>query len=322
MKVFLTCASIVGCVLGVGFLTGKELIVFFGQKSPFFVSVCFFILFFCLVFLFLSLGKKYETSDISVINKSIFGRFGIVFDFVFVATCFVSISAMLAGSQVLFKTIAKNNFPFSLIVAFVCGVGLCFDVKTVKRLNLVFVPAVVFLLFVALLPSCKINVVFNGNIAGVLKVVQYCCFNCMLGCAMLLSCGKNLGFGQRLFCAFISCVVLSLLVFVVLSSAGKVGGDLPLLQVAKNNGYFLPYVAVTFLGILTSLCSCGYTVVSWAEKKCGDKIFSVATVFTCAYLVSLLGFGKILSVTLPLSSSCAVVFVLFALIKQVFKKQK
>ena len=309
-------------MLGVGFLTGKELVVFFGAKSPFFVSSCFFLLYFCLVFLFLSLGKKYKTNDISVINKSIFGRFGIVFDFVFVATCFVSISAMLAGSQALFKTIVNGNFPFSLVVAFACGVGLCFGVKTVKKLNLVFVPVVAVLLFVALLPSCKTNLVFNGNIAGVLKVVQYCCFNCMLGCAMLLSCGKSLDLRQRLFCAFASCIVLALLVFVVLSAANNVGGDLPLLQIAKNNGYFVPYVAVTLLGILTSLCSCGYTVVSWAEKRCGDKIFSVATVFTCAYLVSLVGFGKILSFTLPLSSSCAVVFVLFALIKQVFKNQK
>ena len=322
MKIFSVCASIVGCVLGVGFLTGKELVVFFGTKSPFFVSSCFFLLFFLLVFLFLSLGKKYKTNDISVINKSIFGRFGIVFDFVFVATCFVSISAMLAGSQVLFKTIVGGNFPFSLVVAFACSVGLCFGVKTVKKLNLVFVPVVASLLFVALFPSCKAGIVFKGNIAGVLKALQYCCFNCMLGCAMFLSCGKSLNLGQRLFCSFASCVVLTLLVFVVLSSANNVGSDLPLLQIARNNGYFVPYVAVTLLGILTSLCSCGYTVVSCVEKRSNDKVFSVAIVFICAYLVSLIGFGKILSLTLPLSSSCAVVFVLFALIKQVFKNQK
>jgi len=54
----------------------------------------------------------------------------------------------------------------------------------------------------------------------------------------------------------------------------------------------------------------------------GDKHISVAGVFICAYVVSLFGFGKILSFTLPLSSLCAVVFVLFTLIKQVLKNQK
>ena len=322
MKIFSACASIVGCVLGVGFLTGKELVVFFGEKNPLFVSLCFFVLFFCLVFLFLSLGKKYKTTNISVINKNIFGSLGIVFDFVFVATCFLSLCAMLAGAQELFKMVAETNFPFSLFVALVCCVGLCFGVKTVKKLNLVFVPVVAVLLFVALLPSCKTNLVFNGNIAGVLKVVQYCCFNCMLGCAMLLSCGKNLDSRQRLLSAFISSLILSFLVFILLSSAGRAGGDMPVLTVAKNNGCFVVCATVVFVGIFTSLCSCGYTVVSWLQKRLGDKHISVATVFICAYVVSLFGFGKILSFTLPLSSLCAVVFVFFTLIKQVFNKQK
>ena len=321
MKVLSTCANVVGCVLGVGFLTGKELVVFFGGKNPLFVSLCFFVLFFGLVFLFLFLGRQYDTNDISVVNKSIFGKCGIVFDFVFIATCFLSVCAMLAGAQALWTMIADNNFPFSVFVAFVCGVGLCFGVKTVKKFNLAFVPVVVLLLFVALLPSCKGQVVFRPDFVGFAKVVQYCCFNCMLGCAMLLSCGKGLGFWQRLSSAFASCVVLSLLVFVVLSSVGQVGGDMPLLCVAKNNGCLVAYLVIVCFGIFASLCSCGYTVVSWVQKRCGDKIFAVACVFTCAYVVSLFGFGKILSFTLPLSSSCAVVFVLFALIKQVVKKK-
>ncbi len=308
-------------MLGVGFLTGKELVVFFGGKNPLFVSLCFFLLFFCLVFLFLFLGRQYDTNDISVINKSIFGKFGVVFDFVFITTCFLTVCAMFAGSQALWTMLAGNNFPFSVFVAFVCGVGLCFGVKTVKKLNLAFVPVVVVLLFVALLPSFKGQVVFKCDFVGVARVVQYCCFNCMLGCAMLLSCGKDLGFWQRLSSAFASCAVLSLLVFVVLSSVGNVGGDMPLLYVAKNNGCLVAYAVIVCFGIFTSLCSCGYTVVTWVQKRCDDKIFAVACVFICAYVVSLFGFGKILSFTLPLSSSCAVVFVLFAFVKQVVKKK-
>jgi len=321
MKIFSACASIVGCVLGVGFLTGKELVVFFGEKNPLFVSLCFFVLFFCLVFLFLSLGKKYKTTNISVINKNIFGRLGIVFDFVFVATCFLSLCAMLAGAQELFKMVAETNFPFSLFVALVCCVGLCFGVKTIKSVNTIFVPVAVVLLFVAFISSCN-DVVFKWELAGVAKVLQYCCFNCMLGCAMLLSCGKNLDLRQRLLSAFISSLILSFLVFILLSSAGTAGGDMPVLTVAKNNGCFVVCATVVFVGIFTSLCSCGYTVVSWLQKRLGDKHISVAGVFICAYVVSLFGFGKILSFTLPLSSLCAVVFVLFTLIKQVLKNQK
>lgn len=321
MKVLSTCANVVGCVLGIGFLTGKELVVFFAGKNPLFVSLCFFVVFFCLVFLFLFLGRQYGTNDISVVNKSIFGKCGIVFDFVFMATCFLSVCAMLAGSQALWTMLADNNFPFSVFVAFVCGVGLCFGVKTVKRFNLVFVPVVVLLLFVTLISSCKGQVVFKHDFVGFAKVVQYCCFNCMLGCAMLLSCGKGLGFWQRLSSAFASCVVLSLLVFVVLSSVGQVEGDMPVLIVAKNNGWLIAYAVVVCFGIFSSLCSCGYAVVSWGQKRCGDKTVAVAGTFICAYVVSLFGFGKILSFTLPLSSSCAVVFVLFALIKQVVKKK-
>ena len=80
-------------------------------------------------------------------------------------------------------------------------------------------------------------------------------------------------------------------------------------EVAKNSGLFVPFVCAVFCGVIVALISCSYTVVEWVEDKSGDKFFSVALVYICAYVLSLFGFGKILAIILPVSSAFAMIFV-------------
>ena len=58
MKFFGAVFAVVGCVVGIGFVSGKELAVFFEHSNPLFVSVTFFVLFFAVTLLFFVLGKK------------------------------------------------------------------------------------------------------------------------------------------------------------------------------------------------------------------------------------------------------------------------
>ena len=130
---------------------------------------------------------------------------------------------------------------------------------------------------------------------------------------MFLTCAKKLDQKQFIAVSLISSLILALLVFLILSVID--GGDMPMLQVSKDGGFFVPFVLALFCGVTVSLISCSYTVVKWLNNNSGDNVFLVLSVYICAYVVSLFGFGKILAVVLPVCSVFALLFVFFGVIK-------
>ena len=313
MKIFGAVFAVVGCVVGIGFVSGKELSVFFKNSNPLFVSWCFFVLFFCVTLLLFILGKKTDADDVLQLNKKLFGKWNFIFDFVFVFTCFLACTVMLAGVQGLWVETMGGEFCFSLLVALFCAVSLCFALKSTKSLNVALVVVVVVIVVLVCLSDFKINVQKDVDVVTFVKVAKYVCFNCMLGASVFLSCSKTLCKKQFVFALLISSFVLSLLIFLILSSIG--GGEMPMVEVAKNSGLLAPFVCAVFCGAIVALRSCSLTVVKWVQDKSGDKIFSVVVVYICAYVVSLFGFGKILSVMLPVSSVFALLFVLCGVLK-------
>ncbi|MBQ9714823.1 MAG: hypothetical protein IJV77_00265 [Clostridia bacterium] len=316
MNILFCCVSVVGCVLGIGFLTGKELTLFFGNANALAVSVCFFFLFFAICFLFLRLGKKYLCDDVTSLNDRLFDKGAKAFSFVFVLTCFLVCAVMMAGVQSLWSGVTGKNFCFSLLLALFCVLSLSFGVGAVKKVGFALVPLVVVLFFVVLLPAFDGFANKGFCFADFVRVAKYVCFNCMLGASVFLSCGKTLCKGHALVVALCSSLVLSAMIFLVLSTGG---GDMPVLDVAKNSGVYLLFVLALTGGVATALCCCSYTVVEWLDKKTCDKKLSVAVVCMCAYVTSLFGFGKMLGFVLPVSSTFALVFV-FCAISKVLKK--
>ena len=126
MKIFSAVFAVVGCVVGIGFVSGKELSVFFESSNALFVSLSFFVLFFCVTLLFFLLGKKTGADDVLQLDKKLFGKWGFAFDFVFVVTCFLTCAVMLAGVQGLWVKTVGNNFCFSLLAGLFCAVSLYF----------------------------------------------------------------------------------------------------------------------------------------------------------------------------------------------------
>ena len=229
-----------------------------------------------------------------------------VFDFVFVVTCFLSCAVMLAGVQNLWSQTFGGNFCFSLFVALFCATSLYFGFNKAKRVGMIFVLAIVLMLVLV----CVMG--FNGvskagvSVGGFVGVAKYVCYNCVLGGCVFFNCAKTLRKRQLVAVSSISSGVLSLLIFLILSVSG--GGEMPMLLVAKNSGLYIPFVIAVFCGLLCALTSCSLTVVKWVYNKSRDKGFSVAVVYMCAYLLSMFGFGKILSVVLPFSCAFSVVF--------------
>ena len=306
MKIFCAVLTVVGCVVGIGFSSGKELAIFFDGLNPVFVSLCFFVLFFVATLLFFALGKNTGAYDLFDLNQKLFGKWSFAFDFVFVVTCFLSCAVMLAGAQNLWVQTFDNNFCFSLFVALFCAMSLYFGFDKVKRVGIVFVLVIVLMLALVCVTGRGGVLKTSIDVGGLFGVAKYVCYNCVLGGCVFLNCAKTLCKRQLVAVSAISSGVLSLLIFLILSAIH--GGEMPMLLVAKNSGLYIPFVIAVFCGLLCALTSCSLTVVNWVYNKSRDKGFSVAVVYMCAYLLSMFGFGKILSVVLPFSCAFSVLF--------------
>ena len=222
---------------------------------------------------------------------------------------------MLAGIQTLWAKVVDSNFCFSLIIVLVSATCLYFGVEWTKRFGWVFVLIAVLMLFVVCFEGFDCGIKKSFGIDDLFKVIQYVCFNGMLGASVFLSCAKTLSKRQIVCVAFVSALIISLLIFLILSVASMDGGDMPMLSVASRRGLFLLYAISMTCGVILSLTSCSYTVAKLVESKTKDRFVSIAIVYTCAYVVSLFGFGQILSFVLPVSSAFALLFVFFVLTK-------
>ena len=100
---------LVGCVIGAGFMSGREFIIFFNGTNPLFISICFFIIFFCISLLFLSIGKKLGCYDLCSLNKSLFGKWSVFFNAIFIINLFLSVSTMILRSWWCVRFLTKRT---------------------------------------------------------------------------------------------------------------------------------------------------------------------------------------------------------------------
>lgn len=322
-KVLTVSLVVIGCVVGAGFASGREMLVFFQNGNPLLVAAAFFVLFCGVTFLFLHMSKTANASGITQINKAVFGKFSFVFNAIFVLNYFLAASAMIAGCQTLFQKAFGVNFPFGLIVAILCAVAVYFGIDGIKKINAVLVPIIILCLIAVCLFDGGGGEWMEFDASYVLQAVKYVAYNAMLMCGLVTVCGKDLNKKQSVAVSVISASVLALLIFFMLSCfSGQnfAGVEMPMLFLAKRGSLFYVFCIVVACGIITSLLAAAFPLAEWAESKVGDRQVSVVGLFICAYIVSLFGFADILDFTLPITSSAAVVFVICLLFKA--KKDK
>lgn len=297
MKSFLTFLVTIGTVIGSGFLSGKEIVVFFSRFGLMsFPCIAFaFFLFWGLFYFFLLYGKE-AVNELKKPSTAILN----------IAICVIISSAMIAGSIDLIS-FAGDFISFLFLMALL--VAMFFIIKngigSVEKFNLVLVPVMlVVLLF-------NIIFKFGGSIqsshfsfAGFYYAFMYVVLNCSNSGIIIAQMGKDLSKKQKARVSFFSalalCVVLCLTNIALLQNQSVFSADMPLL--ALFDGWQrLIMQAVVMLGCVTTLFSLIYSLSSCLRGLFQSKV--LVYIFCMAPLViSFLGFGKIVSYLYPLTS--------------------
>lgn len=316
MGVFQAVALIVGTTLGAGFLSGAELVRFFGAEK-FLPSVLLSsTAFFCLSALFLVLGKKHGGYDGAL---RIFGSKGKGIKVLLSALSFIPCAGMLAGLDALSLRLAP--LPSLLGLALV----LCFlhrGMKGICALNSALVPILLCFVFY----SAKGGLVFFYPMPerGVGMGIVYAGMNALLGAPVLLDAGKNMK--RPLISAGLSAIAIAVCAICVLGvvyreGAGAIYSELPFLYAMRENRIFS---LASALAILTSLGSALYPLLQITEGIGRKKVKNVAKggILLATFVFSRLGLNGIVNIFYPAMGALGLAFsALCIFYEYLFKKR-
>lgn len=304
---------IVGSIIGAGFASGRELSLFFanfGYNSLYFLPIVF-IFFYYAFKLFLNIGSKQKFQSVFDINahagSSPFFNISIVIIFTIYS------SAMFAAAV----EVLSNNFieipqmVFSLIVFVFAFLVLKFGFKGLVKVNLILTPIIVILLVVYALysifvPITEISYIPASENAYILpmSIIMYVFGNILLSYFIVAQCGQGLNKKQISWAAFWASLIIcfSLLICIiclVVNGTVVMDASMPFLALTLRLGDPFPliFMAILFLGIITSLFACLHTASLPFQKTLGKKTAILST--SCVFLLSMLGFETIVNNCYP-----------------------
>lgn len=331
----------IGTVIGAGFASGKEILVFFGNTGNYFAFACFFcgILFSLTAILFMQGAKSNNLYTLSDISKKTFKGGYRIFDIFIILCQMIVLSAMIAGVDSLFKEVFNfgSSFPlFSLFSLILCGIIISFGINGLLEINSVLVPVII--IFIVIIVITKPSADTQNLAPGLLEQVSLSSsiFSCMLyvGMNMLLAINvlvspcKKLEKKQIFIGAIFGAVIIGLLMFIIgknlFSSTEEIlNSDMPLLFSTNGMpGFFrLICVIVIWCGIFTTMVSSMFPVVEYVKPLVNNKFLNILIVSGAGFLLSRIGFSVIVKFLFPVMGIVGVVFIIIFYISCRIKKK-
>lgn len=313
-KVFVVVFLIFGTVVGSGFSSGKEIMVFFsrfGVLSYLYIILAGF-LFFLLFYFFLSHGKKIA----KFLEKS--KLLNIVIAFISLIFC----ASMFAGIKSLFEYFPTWLYVLSVVLLVLgCVVITLKGIKGFERLNLILMPATSIVFLVVLVYALPISSNFSistNSWAGFLYSPLYVALNTSMSGLVIAKVGEGLSKKQTFFASLFS--VLLLLVFLLLGNfvlqrnSESFISEMPFLYLMRDNSFMfvLAYIVV-LVGCFTTLISQCLTLKSFFENFVKNQFCVSLVSVLIPFFISVLGFSQIISFLYPICSVLGI-FVLICVI--------
>lgn len=301
-NVFFAVIAIVGTVIGSGFISGKEIAVFFSRFGYFsyFCILLVFLLFF-IFFRYILNRSEFALKRLSKSRISFYSN--LILCLIFSSAMFAGISNSLSGMNTFIKCIMLISVVILCFLVYKNGMG------SLERLNVIFIPLMIFLFVFNLFSIFEFkNTDYESTIPKYLSFIYailYVFLNLSNGSILICRLGQKLTKKQRTRVAFYSALVLFLILLltniVLLQNQSSFIQDMPLLSLFNGFQKVLMSVVI-FVGCITTLFSLVYTSSFSMRGLCKNEflIFLVSVLFPL--ILSLLGFSFIVLYLYPLAS--------------------
>lgn len=285
--------TMVGGVVGAGFVSGRELLQFFGCYR---ISAVYYagLLFFLCFVLFVRLGKNF--GGFEGVLKGVFGRISPFVKIVILFGSFVSSVGMLSASNALIP--AAKPFISLAFLVFSCFVSEK-GVGGIGTVNLIIMPALLVSVFSLVLSKGALSSPEPPAVgfSSLISVFLYVSMNTFLSMPVLCDLGAEMKTHSSFLCllsAFIIAFSIGFILSAVCSDKNSYACDLPLSYVLDGAKIFSLLAAG---GMLTTLISSFYPLYSLSGRRWGvaGKISLAALTEVCSFA----GFKSIVATVYP-----------------------
>ena len=308
---FSASAAIIGAVVGAGFITGAEIVAFFSGGNLLLSAALLFAFTFAFCFSLIRIGQRWGSQNMA--NLRVLGGFSKMTQGALYAFSFTSVCGMLAGLDAAAASVFMINpkIPTVSPVALVLSLAVCKrGIEGVKRFNFALVPVMIAVVLAACVFGWSADYV-PGRGVRLFKVLIYAGMNAFLCSPVIMDCGRRLGKGGAAAVSLAVSAAVSLCVYLIMRKISTGYGtdeNLPLfssLQLGRAFGAV--FLAVTVMGIATTLVSSHYPLVMALNKKPLKRSLNV---YLCigALVLSRIGFYNIVTVLYPVMGVFGVIY--------------
>lgn len=323
MYVFAFVVLILGCFLGAGFVSGKEVARYFsifGKYSLLGILVLSILMFFLLMF-FLFISNKVDNFK-EFINKYFFKESGVL-RFLFVFTMTIFIGSMFAGNLVLAEYFNVNKIVMILITSILTFLLVVGKVKFLSAINMILMPMIIcFLVYLTF--SFKIGNYVEGSAPlSILSSLNYCMINIVPLGVFIIDIKNRRKLTKKeivLISAIVSMVIMILLIIynnsILLNNLE--GVSMPIIVLGCSGGIILKIVTFIslYFGMITTLISCVFVVSNYINEYISDYRHSTMLTINLGLIVSFFGFNVIVDYVYILIAIIGFYFVVSSVIKE------
>lgn len=300
---------IIGTIIGAGFLSGKEIVVFFanyGYYSYIFIVPMFFTLYY-LFYKLLLLGSKTKINDIDTLNHLIFNKKNKITKwfsfFSFIILSSTMFSAIPTGFNL--NTFSIQQVFLLMFIAIIMCIALCYDISIITKLCTFAIPVILVVLSIVCFSNFSTaSYVLTSNIILLpYSIITYICRNIFLSYYIIAK--SSFGYNQKqckqisFWSSFILCLFTTIIITVLLSNPELLDCSMPLLTLsASNNLLYIVFFVCLLFAIITTLISSLITLKSFFNFK-SNYLNIVVPVIICATL-SIIKFDYFVTYLYPL----------------------
>lgn len=318
MKVFRClqiCFIYIGSIIGAGFATGREIMLYFGGKGILSGAVAG-LLMGILCGLFLRSAKSFAKLKNS---KSAFLRGICVVVKVALWLCtLASFVCMVSGcEEIISKTYGIANAGLWTGV-FVCFLGIC-EMSVARKLNAIIVPLIILLLIILFAQGEKAaDIQFSAKSA-----IGYCGMNIMTGGYIIAEQEESFNAKQTIFISAVSGIIFALCIAMVYAISIKYkDASMPIWEFAKDRGMSSLSGLIIYLAIFSTLISCAKLVCQENSAIKIPRIFSVAFLIIFSLIALRFDFSTIVGISYPIIGYVGIVYTCFMLLLPIIYAMK
>lgn len=292
MRIFFGVCMVLGCFLGAGFVSGREIASYFsrfGDASIYAIVVAVVLLFSLMLFFF------YISSRVDNINDFCRVYFGATSNIArgLMAFCvLIVLSSMFAGTISLGETFGVNKIVFTAITTILAYVIVVGNVERLQNVSVVLIPFL--LIIVIIVTICPLHISWgDGVLLSMASGGNYIFINIVSLGIFLLEIGHKYSKKEKIWISLLSSMIIGIMILLInnaILSSNSIADIFPTLSLSRGRGLlFLAMQISIFFGLFTTLISNALIFSRYLSSFLHSR--RISTIITLILGIALSGFG-------------------------------